>query len=282
MSNRLERAIDFRGYRRYYSANMKLSTLKVLWILPVVVSAQEVIPHFGVGDKPDHPQLPGVPWVVHDGTRPQPRVVENAGAVTVAPPADAKVLFNGKSLDAFRDPKWRVQRGVMIADREDLVTKEEFGALQLHFEWRVPAGRPVKEQGGGNSGVFLMGLYEVQVLQSHDNPTYPDGTAGSLYGQLPPLVNATTEQGDWQSYDIVFTPPVYGASGVETPARVTVIHNGVVVQNAEAYLGPTVWRQLASYPQSHPEKGPLRFQFHGDPIEYRNVWVRDLGKRDAE
>ncbi|GAA5481013.1 hypothetical protein Hsar01_00218 [Haloferula sargassicola] len=246
----------------------------------VVAAAARWIPHFGVGDRPDHPLLPGTPWVVHDGTRPQPPVVGNAGAVVVPPPADAEVLFDGRSLDAFREPEWRIERGILVAQGADLITKREFGALQLHLEWRIPAGRKVHEQRGGNSGVFLMGLYEIQILQSHDNPTYPDGMAGALYGQLPPLADATTEQGRWQSFDIVFSPPVYGAGGVERPARATVIHNGVLVQHDEAFLGPTVWRKLARYPPSHPQQGPLRFQFHGDPVEFRNVWVRELEGHD--
>lgn len=228
---------------------------------------------------PDGPKLPGVPYVVHDPARPQPRVVENAGAVEVKPPSDAVVLFDGKSLDAW-NPGWKIENGSMVAQGKDIESKQSFGAVQMHFEWKIPAGRPVKGQAGGNSGVFLMGLYEVQVLQSHNNPTYPDGQAGSIYGQLPPLVNATTSQGEWQSYDLTFVPPVYEGDKVVSPARITLFHNGVVVQNGEAYLGPTQHRKLASYPEKHPETAPIKLQFHGDPVEYRNMWVRPLGKRD--
>lgn len=232
------------------------------------------------------PQLPGVPYRVHDGSRPQPRVVENAGAISIAAPGDAKVLFDGKSAAAWtsngKDAHWKVENGTLIASRGgDIQTRDHFGAIQLHLEWRLPAGRPVNGQGGGNSGVFLMGLYEVQILQSHNNPTYPDGQAGALYGQLPPLVNATTAQGEWQSYDIFFEPPVYENGKLSKPAKVTVIHNGVVVQHGESYMGPTSWRALASYPGNHPETGPIRLQDHGDPVEYRNIWVRPLGVRDA-
>ena len=126
----------------------------------------------------------------------------------------------------------------------------------------------------------MMGLYEVQVLQSHNNPTYPDGQAGSLYGQQPPLVNATAPQGEWQSYDLAFEPPVYENGKVVKPAKLTLLHNGVFVQVAEPYLGPTQHRRLASYPETHPQTGPIRLQFHGDPMEYRNMWVRPLGQRD--
>ncbi len=139
----------------------------------------------------DSPQLPGVPYVVHDGTRPQPPAVDPAGAVEVKPPSDAKILFDGSSLDAWTtdggEAGWDIKDGVLVAKDKDLHSKESFGSVQLHIEWRIPAGRKVEGQGGGNSGVFLMDLYEVQMLQSHANPTYPDGQAGAIYGQLPPL-----------------------------------------------------------------------------------------------
>jgi len=232
----------------------------------------------------DTEKLPGVEYTVHDPRRPQPRIVETGGAVVVKPPSDAIVLFDGKTLDQWTQEggpaKWPVKDGVFIADGKEIQSKESFGAVQLHFEWRLPAGRKVDGQSGGNSGVFLMGLYEVQVLQSHNNKTYPDGQAGSLYGQLPPLVNATSPQGEWQSYDIAFEPPVYEGEKVITPAKITIIHNGVVVQHGSLYLGPTQHKKVATYPAKHPETGPLRIQFHGDPMEYRNFWIRPLGKRD--
>ncbi|MFK7849490.1 MAG: DUF1080 domain-containing protein [Akkermansiaceae bacterium] len=233
----------------------------------------------------DTPIIPGTDYHVHDGTRPQPQVIEAKEAVSIVAPSDAKVLFDGKSLDAWSDMKggenpWELRDGVMVAKGKDIRSKEEFGPIQLHFEWRLPKDRKVDGQKGGNSGVFLMGKYEVQVLQSNNNKTYPDGQAGSLYGQLPPLVNATSPQGEWNSYDIFFEPPVYKDGNVETPAKVTVIHNGVVVQHGESYQGPTTHKRLTKYPAEHPETGPLRLQFHGDPVEYRNIWVRPLGDRD--
>jgi hypothetical protein len=234
----------------------------------------------GFGVKSGNPLLPGVPYEVHDGTRPQPRIVENAGAVSVKPPADAIVLFDGTNLDAWESPTWEIKDGVMVAAKKDIISKQSFGAIQLHAEWRVPADRKVNGQGGGNSGIFFMGTYEIQVLQSHNNKTYPDGQAASLYGQMPPLVNATTAQGEWQSYDIIFTPPVYEGETVKTPAHATVIHNGVVVQNHSAFLGMSTHKKLAVYPPTHAETGPIRLQFHGDPIEFRNFWVRPLGKVD--
>lgn len=234
----------------------------------------------GFGEKPDNPQLPGVPYVVHDGTRPQPRIVETAGAVSIKPPGDATVLFDGSGTAAWKG-EWQVKDGVLIASPSgDLETKESFGPIQLHLEWRAPKGRSVDGQAGGNSGVFLMGLYEVQVLQSHGNKTYPDGQAGAMYGQRPPLVNATAPAGEWQSYEILFHPPVYQGGKLSKPAVVTVIHNGVVVQHAQNYLGPTAHSTLASYPPEHPATGPLRLQWHGDPIEFRNIWVRPIGNYD--
>lgn len=232
----------------------------------------------------DTEKLPGVPWGVHDPTRPQPRVIETAGAVAIKPPSDAIVLFDGKNLDAFTQnggpAKWNVKDGSLIVTKGGIETKQSFGAIQLHFEWRLPADRKVDGQSGGNSGMFLMGLYEIQVLQSHKNPTYPDGQAGSLYGQLPPLVNATAPQGEWNSYDVAFEPPVYQDGKVEKPAKVTVIHNGVVVQHGEVFLGPTQHKALAKYPATHPESAPISIQDHGDPMEFRNIWVRPLGQRD--
>lgn len=235
----------------------------------------------GPGIRPDTPQLPGVPWVVHDGTRPLPPVVTGVSCVSVPPPADAIILFSGQNLDAWTSPdgspsKFLLRDGAMIANGADTRTKENFGPVQVHLEWRLPAGRPVNGQAGGNSGLYLMGLYEVQILQSHDNPTYADGSAGALYGQKPPLVNATTAQGQWQSYEVVFFPPVYQEKRCVQPARVTVFHNGVLLQHDQPYLGPTGYRILASYPAEHPAEGPLQLQFHGDPVEFRNIWARKL------
>lgn len=240
----------------------------------------------GFGIKPGTPEIPGTPWQVHDGTRPQPRVVETGGAVAVKAPGDAKVLFDGGSLDAWttdgKAASWAVKEGILVASPGTLTTKDQFGPVQVHLEWRVPAGRKVNGQGGGNSGIFLMGMYEVQILQSHENKTYPDGTAGALYGQTPPLVNATAPQGEWQSYEILFHPPKYDGEKVVEPATVTVIQNGVVLHHARKFMGPTQFRQLASYPPKHPETGPLALQFHGDPIEFRNIWARPIGNYDEE
>ena len=266
-----------------YYADMKNKTLAALG--GALISAGSLRAEDSLGYQ-DTPIIPGTTYHVHDGQRPQPRVIETAGAVVVKPPSDAKVLFDGTSLDAWvsakGDAPWEIKDGAMVAKGADIMTKEKFGAIQLHFEWKIPADRKVSGQGGGNSGCFLMGLYEIQILQSNNNKTYPDGQAAALYGKQPPLVNATSPQGEWNSYGIIFEPPVYEEGKPKEPAYVTVIHNGVVVQNREAFSGPSGHKKLSEYPAQHPETGPIRLQFHGDPVEFRNFWVRPLGERDQE
>lgn len=228
--------------------------------------------------------IPNSPWRVHDEKRPQPPIVRSSGAISNPPPADADVLFDGKSTDKWTtDGKpctWPVRNGSLIASPGTLTSKGEYGAAQFHIEWRIPSTRVVNGQSGGNSGVFLMGLYEIQILQSYNNPTNADGTAGALYGQTPPLVNTSVSQGQWQSYDIVFQPPKHEAGKVSGPAVATVIHNGVVVHHARAFIGPTRHKAVAFYPPNHPVVGPVQLQFHGDPVEFRNIWVRPLGNYD--
>jgi hypothetical protein len=232
---------------------------------------------------PDAPTIPGHKYSVHDTTRPQPRKVETEGAVSVPAPSDAKVLFDGSDTNAW-EGTWKIKNGILVASpgMGSFKTKDSFRDCQLHIEWRIPADREVNGQQGGNSGVFFMGKYETQVMESYSNETYPDGQAASIYGQYPPLANASVPQGEWQSYDLIFKAPVYEGEEVVTPAQITVIHNGVVVQAAKDYLGPTVHQTLPSYPANHPESAPLELQWHGDPIEYRNIWIRPLGEYDQQ
>jgi len=239
-----------------------------LLLLPVLtvftVSAKEI------------PKQPWSDYKVHDESRPHPDKVETKGAITTPPPSDAIVLFDGKDTSAF-DKEWKVEEGRLVATEiGNLKTKKSFQDCQVHIEWRIPAGREVDGQKGGNSGVFLMGLYEVQVQESHTNVTYADGQAGAIYGQFPPLKNASTAQGEWQSYDITFIAPRYNAKGLVSPAVITVIHNGAVVQAALKLKGPTVFRKVAKYPKKHPERAPIMLQWHEDPVEFRNFWVREL------
>jgi hypothetical protein len=231
----------------------------------------------------DTPLLPGGKWHVHDGDRPQPRMVDPGPAgAPVAPPADAVVLFNGTDLSKWRasDGKpagWKVENGVMTVTAKTgaILTREEFGDVQLHVEWAAPAPPRGDGQGRGNSGVFLMNRYEVQVLDSFQNPTYPDGQASALYGQFPPLVNASRKPGEWQTYDILFRAPRFDGDRLASPGVVSVLHNGIVVHHATALMGGTVHRALAAY-EPHPPQGPISLQDHGDPVRYRNIWVRRL------
>ncbi|MCA8953533.1 MAG: DUF1080 domain-containing protein [Planctomycetes bacterium] len=230
----------------------------------------------------DTPKLPSG-WRVHDSERPHPPVVDPgpAPAEPLPVPSDAIVLFDGRTLDAWEGnkgaAKWAVQDGYMeVNGTGDIHTKQEFGDCQLHVEWASPAEVKGDSQGRGNSGIFLLGRYEVQVLDSYENVTYADGQAAALYGQHPPLVNACRAPGQWQTYDIVFRAPRFKDDGaLESPARVTVLHNGVLVQDAQEYWGPSAHRSLPHY-EKHPSTGQLRLQDHGNPVHYRNIWIRPL------
>lgn len=229
----------------------------------------------------DTPKLPSG-FHVHDPARPRPPVVDPGPATAPTPrPADAVVLFDGSNLDAFtgRDGRaaWTLRDGAMEGNRTgDIETREAFGDCQLHVEWATPNPAKGESQGRGNSGIFFFGRYEVQVLDSFENPTYPDGQAAALYGQTPPLVNACRRPGEWQSYDIVFVAPRFAADGaLLSPARATVFHNGVLVQHDEAFLGATAHRALPKY-EAHEPTGRIRLQDHGDPVRFRNLWIRRL------
>lgn len=231
-------------------------------------------------------QLPNG-WRQHDYDRPLPPVVQpGEAALPVPPPSDAVVLFDGTDLSAWRsgnggEAKWVIVDGVMesVAGSGYVFTKEEFGDCQLHVEWASPANVKGNSQGRGNSGVFLMGKYEVQVLDSFDNRTYADGSAGSIYGQYPPLVNASRGPGQWQSYDIVFRRPRFSGDGsLASPPRLTVFHNGLVIQDASEPFGPTGWLKPGTF-DDKSTRGPLSLQDHGNPVRYRNIWIRPLDEK---
>lgn len=232
----------------------------------------------------DTPFLPNSPWRVHDIKRPQPPII-TPGATDSQPPSDAVVLFDGQDLSQWlgRDgeAQWKVENGYMEVTRTgNIHTKESFGDCQLHLEWAAPAEVKGNSQGRGNSGVFLMGLYEVQVLDCYDNPTYADGTAGAIYGQCPPLVNASRKPGEWQSYDIFFTAPRFEGDTLISPAYITVMYNGVLLHHHKEIMGPTQHKVAANYDKPHVAEGPLELQDHGDPVRYRNIWLRRLGEYD--
>ena len=242
----------------------------------------------------DTPFLPGSKWRVHDKNRSVPAVVtpgefstqEKVGTA----PSDAIVLFDGKDLSKWsgvekgkeREARWKVENGYAEVNKTgEIKTKEAFGSCQLHIEWASPAEVKGKSQGRGNSGVFLMGLYEIQVLDSYDNLTYADGQASALYGHKPPDVNASRKPGEWQVYDIVFDAPVFKDGKLEKPGCVTVFHNGVLVHNHIEVLGASGHKTVAKY-SPHAEKLPLKLQDHGCPVRYRNIWIRPLEDKKAE
>ncbi len=238
----------------------------------------------------DTPVLPGTRWHVHDGERPQPPVVTPPAAAAggASAPSDAVVLFDGKDLSRWKGrnngaAEWKVENGYVevVGGKGDITSRDEFGDMQLHVEFMTPAEVKGNGQGRGNSGVFLMNRYEIQVLDCYENPTYPDGTVGSVYGQFPPLVNAARKPGEWQTYDIFWTAPRFKEDGsVETPAYVTVVLNGVVVQNHTPLMGGTTHRALPEY-KAHPPAGPIRLQDHGNPVRFRNIWARPIRGHDA-
>jgi hypothetical protein len=226
-------------------------------------------------------------WPQHDRSRPAPGVVAPGQTSTAAHPgqvpSDAVVLFDGQDLSRWKSARggpapWRVENGYLqvVPGTGDIETTQSFGSFQLHVEWATPTPAQGQDQGRGNSGVFLQGLYEVQVLDSYQNPTYPDGQAGAIYGQYPPLVNACRPPGDWQTYDIVFHAPRFLPNGVLVqPARVTILQNGVLVQDHVALSGPTANKVRPPY-QPEVVSGPVRLQDHRDPVRFRNVWIREL------
>ena len=225
-------------------------------------------------------------WPQHSEDRPRPRVVEPGAVYTIAPPADATVLFSGASLDKWASAngasaKWRMVDGAFeaVPGTGQLSTREGFGDVQLHIEWASPKPAVGTGQDRGNSGVFMAdGRYEVQVLDSRDNVTYADGQAGALYGQFPPLVNATRAPGEWQVYDIVYHRPRFKDDGsLQSAARFTVFLNGVLIQDNMELVGPTANKSRPPYTK-HADRLPITLQDHGHPVRFRNVWLRDLEK----
>jgi hypothetical protein len=262
-----------------FSRTLPLTALAALIgaILPVAAQAQ-----------------PDPHWLAHDRARPLPTPVDPGSASTPAqpgkPPSDAVVLFDGRNVSSWvamdgTPTKWVVKDGAMecVPGSGYIRTLQAFGDCQLHLEFAAPAKAEGEGQGRGNSGVFFgLDRYEIQVLDSHNNQTYADGSAASVYIQYPPLVNASRPPGQWQWYDIVWTAPRFDAEGkLISKAHVTVFHNGVLVQNHVELTGPTGWLTRAPY-SAHPEKLPISLQDHGNPVRYRNIWVRELRQGKPE
>jgi len=223
-------------------------------------------------------------WLIHDVNRPAPPVI-TPGPECGTPPSDAIVLFNGtrKSMQNWTNPKWRFDEegGYFESVKKAgyIKTKREFGSCQLHVEFATPSRVEGSSQDRGNSGVFLPGGYEVQVLDSYDNFTYPDGQCGALYGRAVPLVNASRGPGQWQSYDIIYHRPTFDKKGeVVRKATFTVFHNGVLIHDHVVLEGGTGWRgphAISPY-EKHGDTGPIQLQDHGNPVRFRNIWVREL------
>lgn len=223
-------------------------------------------------------------WKAHDLSRPLPKIATPADEdLSVKPPSDAVVLFDGSDLSQWSDSqggksKWKVKDGVLIATPKsgNLFTKKKFGDCQLHLEWLIPADIKATGQGRGNSGVYFMETFEIQVLDTLTNKTYADGMAGAIYGQYPPLVNAARPAGKWQSYDIVFHRPRFNEDGsLKSRATATVFLNGVLVQDDTEFLGPTTWIKHKDY-EKGPDQQRLSLQDHGNPTRFRNIWLREL------
>jgi 3-keto-disaccharide hydrolase len=259
------------------------STLGAVLVLASTSLAADVGSAF-YGDAPDDHH----PWAIHDRNRPQPPVITPGTFSTQAqpgtPPSDAIILFDGTDLSKWEadegtgvPTKWVVKDGAMecVPGSGYIRTKEKIGDCQLHVEWAAPTKVEGNSQGRGNSGVFLMGLVEVQVLDNYHNPTYPDGTAAAVYGVNPPFVNALRPPGQYQSYDIVFRRPIYNDGQQVDPGSVTVFQNGVLVQDHTRLEGGT-GHMARSKPGPFPAAGPLKLQDHGNPVRYRNIWYRPL------
>jgi len=244
----------------------------------------------------DTPLLPGSKWHLHDPDRPQPPVVTPGATFSQNAPApsDAEVLFDGKDLSKWQnaqgqDAPWTVRDGYMeTAGRQGIRTRGKWADFQLHVEFATPSPARGTGQGRGNSGVLINDMYEVQVLDSYQAKTYPDGQAGAIYGQSPPLVNPSKPPGEWQTYDIIFESPRWNEQGeLVKKAVITVVYNGVVVQNHYELTGITdgitsevPWRTLSKYPRPHPPEVFIELQYHNNPLRYRNIWIRKLGEQD--
>jgi len=250
------------------------------------------LPKLGVATGP---LLPGQKWRVHDIRRPRPVTVTPGELSTYdkpgTAPGDAIVLFDGTDLSQWchvdrEDPsqlteaQWNVEAGSfeVTSGKGNLQTIDSFGSCQLHIEWQAPAEVRGDSQGRGNSGVFFMDAFEVQVLDSYNNRTYADGQAGALYGQYSPMVNASRKPGEWQIYDIIFEAPKFSLEGeLEEPALITVMHNGIFLHHARKYYGPTGGGVIPKYNPLSPA-GPIRLQEHGNPVRFRNIWIRPVNQ----
>lgn len=270
-------------------------------LLSTLALAAAGVSNFAAEGYKDTPMQPNGKWHVHDPDRPHPPVVTPGKHFSemADPPSDAVVLFNGTDFskwqgtpDPKRNPngevKWKMENGYMETTSTGVIrTKDEFGDFQMHLEWATPSdihgkdGKVLHGQGRGNNGINIHGRYEIQVLDSYENETYADGQASAIYGQQPPRFNASRPPGEWQTYDIFFEAPKFDDKGeVVKKAYVTVLHNGVLVHHRQEILGRTNHREIGTY-KGAKEKGPIQLYEHGNPVRFRNIWIRPLGEYDA-
>jgi hypothetical protein len=250
---------------------------KIIFSLLVAMCIPVIGQQYPKGPKPMTPEMTEI-WY------PEVEIIQ-PGATDCEPPSDAIILFDGKDISReWTDEKgnpsnWVIQDGALICTKgSGLKSKRKFGDIQLHIEWRTPTEVKGTSQERGNSGVYLQELYEVQVLDSYNNRTYRNGQAGSIYKQYAPLVNASRKPGEWQSYDIIYTAPTFGkdTTSYYTPPRITVLHNGVLVQNNVSLRGPTQYIGIPEYTIKVHGRGSIILQYHNNPVAYRNIWVREF------
>jgi hypothetical protein len=270
---------------------MNRRTALLLSLVPLAMLAAAVA--WAAEGYTDTPMQPNGKWHVHDPARPQPPVVTPGKqfSQTADAPSDAVVLFNGKDFSRWQsgqggEVKWKIENGYMeVVPRTGIIrTKDEFGDFQLHIEWATPekVDPNQKGQGRGNNGVNIYGQYEIQVLDSFKNETYADGGAGSMYGQYPPMANASRPPGEWQTYDIIFEGPRWDDGGKNTrKASVTVLHNGVMIHNKTEFFGRTGHKQFGNYDKPGRTRGPLELYEHGNPVRFRNIWIREVNGYDS-
>lgn len=237
----------------------------------------------GVFGYTDTSQLPWCSYIKHDPNRPMP-VYVNPGPFgeSANPPSDAIILFDGKNLSQWQPNEWKTANETVQAGQGNLTSRQPFSDCQLHLEFMIPEDQTGSIMDRGNSGVLLMGLYEVQIFDSHPShhkQIYPDGQCAAVYGETPPLVNACRPPGQWQAYDILFTAPVFKNGKVVKPAILTMLHNGILVHFNTIIHGPMAHQKILPY-QPHPDKLPLMLQGHKSPIRFRNIWIRPLDKTD--
>jgi hypothetical protein len=267
-----------------YRATVTLTVpLALLLIYSAGTTAAELVEAkdgSGIIGYKDTPMLPWCGYRVHDPDRLAPPKVTPGRPSTqdkvVNAPSDAVALFDGKDLSQWEPSDWKTEDGELIAVSGNLTTKEPFGDCQLHIEWMAPDPPRGSIWDRGNNGVMLMGLFEIQIYDSYTAKIYPDGQAAAVYGQAPPMVNACRKPGQWQTFDIIFFAPVFKSGKLEKAARVTVLHNGLLVHHNQEIYGPTGHRILPKYDKPIPEKLPLSLSAHNNPVRFRNIWIRSL------